>query len=80
MTTRLELQKWLDQFPEDAEIQVVTTHKDNYGYEPFTAVYETPLDLSPELPKEEYFWHADKTFEITKDSHGKFTILLGKED
>lgn len=52
MTTRKELQAWLDQFPEDAEIEVIITEDDNYGYERSTFVSQNTLDLTEDVSSE----------------------------
>lgn len=77
MTTRVELQRWLDQFPEDAQIEVITTaENDRYGYQPYTSVYETEMKL--EVPADYISYFQGETFEIEKFGD-RFVIRLGKK-
>lgn len=78
MTTRKELQAWLDQFPEDAEIEVITTHEDSRGYESYTSVYETDMILQ-DLPEDFISWFESATFEVEKYL-GKTVVRLGRKD
>jgi hypothetical protein len=76
MTTRVELQKWLDQFPEDTDIQVLTSEDNTCGYESYTSVYQTELQ---ELgPVDTSICTYEKTFEVVRDyKTGHITIVLG---
>jgi hypothetical protein len=65
MTTRKELQAWLDQFPEDAEVEIIVTEENTHGYDCYTSVYETDLDLTERVDPE--FGTFGKTFEIERD-------------
>jgi hypothetical protein len=76
--TRLELQKWLDQFPEDAVIQVITTEEGGRGgFMPYTSVYETDLVLQ-QLPEDFISYFEGETFEVEK-LRETMTIRLGKK-
>lgn len=68
MTTRKELQEWLEQFPEDAKIEVLTT-EEGRGWEPYTSVYEVDLDLTEPVDPE--FGTFGKTFEVEREYHPK---------
>lgn len=75
MTSRVELQKWLDQFPEDADFQVITTEDNTCGYESYTSVYQTDLDLKP---VDTSICTYEKTFEVIRDyKTGHITVVLG---
>ena len=79
MTTRVELQKWLDQFPEDAEIEVITTYENNrYGFEPYTSVHESDMVLQP-MPEDFISYYSGHTFEVEKFGD-KMIVRLGKKD
>jgi hypothetical protein len=65
MTTRKELQAWLEQFPEDAEIEVITTHESYSCGESYTVVSEVDLDLTEPVDPE--FGTFGKTFEIVRE-------------
>lgn len=76
MATRKELQAWLDQFPEDAEINVLTSEDSTSGYESYTSVWETDLNLNEPVDPE--FGTFAKTFEVERNSAtGKVSVLLG---
>jgi len=76
MTTRKELQAWLEQFPEDATIECLTTHDSNHGYESYTSVSEVDLDLTEPVDPE--FGTFAKTFEIERGyKMGLVTIRIG---
>lgn len=79
MTTRKELQEWLNQFPESAVIEVITT-EEGRGWEPYTSVYQIDLDLTEKVDPE--FNTYGKTFEIERPYTyngvtSPFTIRLG---
>jgi hypothetical protein len=65
MTTRKELQEWLEQFPEDAKIEVITTDDSCHGYESYTSVSEVDIDLTEPVDPE--FGTFAKTFEIVRE-------------
>jgi hypothetical protein len=74
MTTRKELQEWLNQFPEDTEIEVITTHEGYGGWESYTSVYENSLDLTEPVDPE--FGTFGKTFEIERDYKTKVVTRI----
>jgi hypothetical protein len=77
--TRVELQKWLDQFPEDAVIEVITTAESGrWGYEPYISAYESQLELIP-MPDDFVGYFCGHTFEVEKLSD-KLVIRLGKKE
>jgi hypothetical protein len=79
MTTRKELQAWLEQFPEDATIECLTSSTSSNGYESYTSVYETDLDLTEAVDPE--FGTFAKTFEIQRNhTTGHVTICLGVKE
>lgn len=79
MTTRKELQAWLDQFPEDAQIEVITSSESGrFGYEPYTYVYEKDMQLEP-IPVDFISYYCGQTFEIEKFTE-KFVVRLGRKD
>lgn len=79
MTTRVELQKWLDQFPEDAQIEVITTAENNhYGFDSYTSVFESSLELT-DMPEDFISYFYSSTFEVEKFGE-KMIIRLGRKD
>lgn len=79
MTTRVELQEWLEQFPKDAEIEVITTVEGGrWGYEPYTSAFESKLELLP-MPADFISYYGGHTFEIEKFGE-KMVIRLGKKE
>jgi hypothetical protein len=71
MTTRKELQAWLEQFPEDAKIEVIVSHEDNRSWDTYTFVSEVDLDLTESVDPE--FGTYAKTFEIEREYRPKLS-------
>jgi hypothetical protein len=75
MTTRKELQAWLEQFPEDAEIEVILTEDFPSCGKPYTFVHSASLDLTETIDPE--FSTFGQTFEIWKNGGKVEVIQLG---
>lgn len=69
MATRKETQVWLDQFPEDAVIEVITTHESRGGWDSYISVYRETLDLTEKVDPE--FSTFAKTFEVEREYNPK---------
>lgn len=74
MTTRKELQAWLDQFPEDAIVEVLTTYENSNGWESYTSVYPTDLNLTEMVDADRNTY--GNTFEIERNGT-EVIITLG---
>lgn len=74
MTTRKELQMWLDQFPEDSTIMVLKPD----GSPDFCGSPEVSLDLLESI-EPRHNTYAD-TFTILKHYDGRVEIVLGSEE
>lgn len=82
MTTRLELQQWLNQFPETALMEVLISRENNrYGYDSYISVHETAMVIEPVASEEEHpYYQEGQTFTVTRNSDGTMTVVFGRTD
>jgi hypothetical protein len=84
MATNKELQEWLKQFPDDANIEVITTTEMG-GWEGGSLVFESNLELGDVDLEEFYSFSATPTFELegfrgVDDKIYITTIRLGRKE
>lgn len=85
MTTKKEFVKWLEQFPDEAIIECITTEESIHGYESYTSVREEDFVCEDIDYRDMFGYHSGKTFELEANydnglTKSKVTIIrIGKK-